>query len=220
MNIRLLKWCEEVGIQPAWNLIWGFPGESPEEYERMASWIPMLTHLRPPDLSLPIRLDRFSPNFERGSELGFREIVPTRAYSYLYPVEVEALHRLAYYFDYSYQKPQNVREYSRELAAQTELWREVHAESRLMLIDQGEALQIWDLRPGARRRVTLLSGLGRRIYLDCDEIASLSELKKRAGDELDGILDPLLSAGLLLRDGDRFLSLATRVSTEFRADAQ
>ena len=26
-NLRLLKWCAEIGITPAWNLLYGFPGE-------------------------------------------------------------------------------------------------------------------------------------------------------------------------------------------------
>lgn len=47
-NIQLLKWCEEFGIVPLWNLLWGFPGEPPEEYIRMAHLLPLLTHLTPP----------------------------------------------------------------------------------------------------------------------------------------------------------------------------
>ena len=30
-NLRLLKWCAEIGIKPSWNLLYGFPGEPPEE---------------------------------------------------------------------------------------------------------------------------------------------------------------------------------------------
>ena len=35
-NIRLLKWCAEIGVTLSWNVLYGFPGEAPEEYERMA----------------------------------------------------------------------------------------------------------------------------------------------------------------------------------------
>ena len=31
-NLRLLKWCRYYGIEVAWNLIWGFPGETEEDY--------------------------------------------------------------------------------------------------------------------------------------------------------------------------------------------
>jgi radical SAM superfamily enzyme YgiQ (UPF0313 family) len=31
-NIQLLKWCREFGIRPEWNVLYGFPGEDPEDY--------------------------------------------------------------------------------------------------------------------------------------------------------------------------------------------
>ncbi|MCI0442202.1 radical SAM protein, partial [bacterium] len=34
-NIQLLKWCKELGVSVYWNLLWGFPGEDPLEYDRM-----------------------------------------------------------------------------------------------------------------------------------------------------------------------------------------
>jgi hypothetical protein len=62
-NIQLLRWCQELGMEPLWNIIYGFPGESPSEYVRMARLLPLLTHLGPPQSCGPIRLDRFSPYF-------------------------------------------------------------------------------------------------------------------------------------------------------------
>ena len=47
-NIQLLKWCAELGVSTHWNWLWGFPGEPMEEYTRLASVIPMLSHLPPP----------------------------------------------------------------------------------------------------------------------------------------------------------------------------
>ena len=48
-NIQLLKWCKELGIEPIWNLLWGFPGEPPEEYARgwRSSFLSSLTSPRP-----------------------------------------------------------------------------------------------------------------------------------------------------------------------------
>ncbi|HSQ24013.1 MAG TPA: RiPP maturation radical SAM C-methyltransferase, partial [Pyrinomonadaceae bacterium] len=47
-NIRLLKWCAELGIHARWNFIYGFPQEPIDEYDRMADLVKSLTHLRPP----------------------------------------------------------------------------------------------------------------------------------------------------------------------------
>ena len=75
-NIQLLKWCKEFGITPHWNLLWGFPHEPPEEYARMAALLPLLTHLTPPQTASAIRIDRFSPNFDRAGALGFADVQP------------------------------------------------------------------------------------------------------------------------------------------------
>ena len=32
-NVELLKWCKEYGVKPYWNLLYGFPGETVEDYE-------------------------------------------------------------------------------------------------------------------------------------------------------------------------------------------
>src|SRR5439155_15442618 len=51
----------ERGIQCFYNVIYGFPGEPPEEYERMADTVASLTHLQAPNTPVRLRLDRFSP---------------------------------------------------------------------------------------------------------------------------------------------------------------
>ena len=33
-NIQLLKWCKEIGVEPLWNFLLGFPGESPDDYRQ------------------------------------------------------------------------------------------------------------------------------------------------------------------------------------------
>ncbi len=73
-NIQLLKWCKEIGIVPEWNILWGFPGESPAEYFRLAKMVPLLSHLQPPNFAISMRLDRFSPNFNEYKELGFKDL--------------------------------------------------------------------------------------------------------------------------------------------------
>jgi ribosomal peptide maturation radical SAM protein 1 len=70
-NVQLLKWCAEYGLRVFWNVIYGFPGEPPEEYARMATIVPALEHLSPPSLG-PLVLDRFSPYHERPGDFGSR----------------------------------------------------------------------------------------------------------------------------------------------------
>jgi hypothetical protein len=105
-NIQTLKWCAEYGVIPLWNIIWGFPGEMPEDYLEMADLIPNLTHLRPPSGHGAIRLDRFSPNFDYAEQLGFTNVRPFPSSFYIYATLPEqAIHNLAYYFTFDYAEP-------------------------------------------------------------------------------------------------------------------
>src|SRR6185295_10755723 len=46
MNMRLLKWAEELGTQVAWNVLVRAPGEKDEWYAEMAEYLPLLHHLQ------------------------------------------------------------------------------------------------------------------------------------------------------------------------------
>ncbi len=70
-NLRLLKWCAEIGVSAMWNLLYGFPGEAPEEYDRMVELIPSIVHLEAPNFS-HVQIQRFSPYFEKAAEFGLQ----------------------------------------------------------------------------------------------------------------------------------------------------
>jgi len=216
-NIQLLKWCKELGVQPGWNLIWGFPGEPPEEYARMARLVPLLTHLRPPYGSGMIRLDRFSPNFDDASRLGFEEVVPLPPYRYIYPLPARALANVAYFFTFRYREPRDVKTYVAPLSRQLRRWRRGWLAHDLFSVDTGECLLLWDLRPARRAPLTMLRGVDRILYQTCDSASDLRRLGERveqegngplAPDMIEQRLEPLLQRGLLVRDGSRYLALA------------
>ena len=43
-----LKWASELGIDTAWNMLTGLPGEVQGWYSEMAKWLPSIFHLQPP----------------------------------------------------------------------------------------------------------------------------------------------------------------------------
>jgi len=218
-NIQLLKWCKEFGITPQWNLLWGFPHEPPEEYARMAALLPLLTHLTPPQTASAIRIDRFSPNFDRAEALGFADVQPFAAYRHIYPFEPAVVANLAYYFTYGYREPQDVERYTADVVREVRRWQQLHPESDLFSIDLGTVLLVCDLRGGGEALVTL-SGLQRLLYELCDTACPLATLQQKTGEatstavsatELDALLEPLLDRGLMVREGMSYLSLAISV---------
>jgi ribosomal peptide maturation radical SAM protein 1 len=219
-NIQLLKWCKEVGVEPQWNFLWGFPGEDPAEYARMARLVPQLMHLAPPVGFSDIRLDRFSPNFFEAEALGFEKVVPLPSYSFLYPALTgEARANLAYFFGFTYREPRDVDGYVQPLLKALRSWSRAarRGDADLFSVDAGGRLLVWDLRPAAREPLAVLDGLDRLLYLACDaavDLRSLVESVRARGlggatvEEIEDRLGRLVDAGLVIQEGTRFLALA------------
>ena len=148
-NVQLLKWCAEIGVRPYWNLIWGFPGEPQEAFDEMAELIPKLTHLAPPGGTGPIRLDRFSPNFEQAAVMGFGDVRPVPAYEAVYPLATDQLARLAYFFAFDDGELRSRSTHIAALEHALDHWRAVHEDSDLLAIDRDGVLTVWD---SVRRR--------------------------------------------------------------------
>ncbi|HYG63625.1 MAG TPA: RiPP maturation radical SAM C-methyltransferase, partial [Thermoanaerobaculia bacterium] len=109
-NVAVLRWCQELGIDSQWNLLFGFPGEDVAEYPAHAELLRRLVHLRPPEACAPIRLDRFSPNFTRYREQGFTSIRPMPSYRHVFPLDEDGLMEIAYFFEYTHLHRDRVRE--------------------------------------------------------------------------------------------------------------
>jgi hypothetical protein len=213
----LLKWCAELGVRPHWNLLWGFPGEPVTAFGDMAALIPKLAHLQPPEGAGAIRLDRFSPNFDQASELGFRDVRPAPAYQAIYGLGDEAIADLAYFFAFNDSEIRRAEPNLNELEQAVAQWRSLHERSGMWLVDNGESLVVWDMRLDAAPTDTHLSGLERELYLACDRCCSPTELAATISrshgspvskETVIETLAPLLDSGLVMSDGRRYLALA------------
>lgn len=215
-NIQLLKWCKELGVTVSWNILWGFPGEDPQEYARMTELIPYLTHLPGPQAAARIRLDRFSPNFEYAKSFGISRVKPHPAYFHLYPLPPEVIANLAYYFVYDYSEERDVLNYTSALWYEVEKWWNAQEASDLFCVDNGSHLLVWDLRPVAARLLTVLTGSQRILYESCQSPRTANELKRMIEKEPDcnsetdvqPLLEPLVKSGLMVQDQKSYLSLA------------
>ncbi len=216
-NVQLLKWCAEVGIRCNWNILWGFPGEPDDAYADMAELIPRLSHLQPPTSAGKIRLDRFSPNFDQAAEFGFRDVRPVPAYELVYGLDRETVADIAYFFSFDDPDAQRIVAATAGLRRAVARWREVHSTSDMWWVDDGETLSVWDMRSGAAPTTTSLTGIERALYLASDSCCSAAELAthmRRAGfgamtaEAVVDSLAPLVTEGLMMSDGRRYLALA------------
>ena len=216
-NIQLLRWSAELGIRVAWNILYGFPGESASEYEAMAELVPKLVHLPPPAACSPFRLDRFSPFYTRGSQLGISRMRPAAAYYYVFPFGKRDLEGLAYYFDFDFNDGRNPHSYTNGLGAQVQSWcaQQTLAPSSRAQLDarcvDGEIL-ITDTRPCAIAAEHHLQGLDAQLYLRCDSAQTLAGLQQRTlsapADDVAAHLQQLVARNLMVEIRGRYLSLA------------
>ena len=219
-NVQLLKWCREYGVSAEWNLLYGFPGETPEDYAAMLTLLPAIRFLGPPSAVGPLRLDRFSPYFDNAADHGIGDIRALRSYGYLYPFDEASLRQIAYYFDYAHPAGPHPEAAARDVIAYVRDW-QVHREP-------GELTAHWradgdlilqDTRRDATARQVVLGGLEQCAYEFCDRVQSLSAIERHlharhpgAGferDQLRGFLDSAVANRLMARQGERYLSLAT-----------
>ncbi|MFI5891039.1 RiPP maturation radical SAM C-methyltransferase [Actinoplanes sp. NPDC051513] len=199
-NVCLLKWARYYGIDVAWNVLWGFPGETAADYEAQAAAMAHLVHLQPPGSADRIWLERFSPLFQSVDGC------PEPSYRYVYPAGVD-LSRAAYFFDWPATLDDTVYEGVR---AEVARWQSVWPSASLTYRAIPGLLQIRDRRshPGTYTFPDPVAA----IYLACDDrprsAAGISRDLDLPRVTVDRVLDELAARGLVFLDGDRALGLA------------
>ena len=216
-NIQLLRWCKELGIEVAWNILAGFPGETAADYATQARLVALLTHLQPPSVCSPIRLDRFSPLHSDAEALGLVRVRPSHAYYYAFPLGRNDLARLAYYFDFDYADGRKPMDYVAPLSRAVAHWIAAHARgdggAPCLDADCDDAgFTVTDTREIAAAPRHRLDGLDAQVYLRCDTSQSLAGLESHFGawrrSEIHNAIARLVAARLMAELDGHYLSLA------------
>lgn len=229
-NIELMKWCREYGVKPYWNFLYGFPGETEEDYAQAMQLVQAIWHLDPPTGVGPVRLDRFSPYHADPAGNGMVNVRPMVPFTFLYPFERPAQMDIAYYFDFDYSdgRPADaratdaiglVREWMADGDRGTLELRDV-ADGRIELLDTRRRMS-----PTPRR--ALLDGWKAAVYLACDRAQSLPALMQLpavatvasvAESEVTAFLTRCVENGLMVTNGRSWLGVAVHVPERAAAD--
>lgn len=214
-NVQLLKWCREHGVRPEWNLLYGFPGETAQDYTAMLDVLDAIWFLEPPSGYGPVRLDRFSPYHQDPDAHGIVAVRPMAPYPYLYPFPEPALMRIAYYFDYDYADGRQPLHYAGPVVDKVRRWmRDDRRGGLWALASEHGGLMLVDERPPARRRAVELEDWHARAYTACDRARSVTGLARDPAldgvgpDALRAFLDRCVGERLMLASSDTYLALA------------
>lgn len=223
-NVRTLREFDDHAITCTWNYLYGFPGETTQDYAPVLDQLPALVHLQPPGGAHRIQLERFSPHFT-DPDLGFGKRRPAEMYQHVYELPDDELADLVYLFD-TEDAGIGGRTEARLIQA-VEDWRAGHPASTLVMetteamdaVGGGEgALLVRDRRHGWPRRTYWFNGWEAAALLHLEEGRTASALRRRlAAEELvvsEGELGEWLAQavalGLLFHDGHTYVSLPTR----------
>lgn len=220
-NIQLLKWCREFNIIVEWNVLYGFPGETPEDYRGLLELLPAIRFLRPPCAAGPIRMDRFSPYHNSPDDFGLVKVRPLSTYRYLYPFDDESLRRIAYYFDFDYEPDNDPTGYAAEVVAYVYDWKDnPELGSLCSLLRPDGSMAIVDTRSDATIPELILSGLEQAAYEFCDQLQAGASIVRHlrtsfpavefSDQQVFDFLESLVQNRLMVSDGTNYLSLAIR----------
>ncbi|MDI3288325.1 RiPP maturation radical SAM C-methyltransferase [Polyangium sp. 15x6] len=214
-NIRLLKHCALHGVQPQWNLLIGFPGETADTYEKYVRDLPSLVHLPSPTGTYPVRFDRFSPYFTQAEEYEL-DLHPFDFYELVYPFPQEDIFEMAYYFvDRNFEAEYFVDMVSwlDKVRARVDAWRDSHAPGCAppdlhFLAEEGRPTVIRDSRFGevVERDV---GELGLKALQAFEKPLRLSTVVGHLGrtPEAEATVSALVDGRMLFQEGDLYVSL-------------
>ncbi|MGW1993748.1 RiPP maturation radical SAM C-methyltransferase [Embleya sp. NPDC001921] len=213
-NVNLLRWAAYYGVSVSWNLLWGFPGESPEDYAEQAALIPLLTHLQAPGGAGRLWMERFSPLFTDRAAFPARFLTPEASLSLVYPEHVK-LDRLAYFFDYELENTPGPETYEAVIEA-VQRWLTPpdpdQPPPRLEFYHSPGLVHVVDTRDPKDESTYTLEGPLASLHMACNERPrGLKAAARAAGlgpDQAESVLNRLCGLGLMMRDGDRYLALA------------
>ena len=227
-NLQCLKWCKEFGIRVIWNILYGFPGEAPEDYAELLQLIQKIPHLDCPVSVNRIQVHRFSPNFDRAEEFGFTNLRPIAAYRHIFHLPERELFDIAYFFDHDFTLGDELESRVQEIRAAVAGWRAVEETGQLqhLALDGGEGI-IADTRCNSAGGYFHLDRLMNRAYLFCDSIQSSQGVENHlrsvhgscvSARLVEDMLNQFIDAGIMAREADRFLALATLTASDRAQD--
>ena len=197
-GLELLKWTTYFGIRNSYNILYGFPGETADDYDRQADVLRKIPHFQPPYAICQARPDRGSPMFEDPDGHSITMLRPSACYRHIYPPDYD-LRRISYYFEHQVGDilpPSGYQECIKLVDEWTARWNGPDR-PKLRYVKTWDSISIHDLRNG-RAKGYRYDDERAALYELCAESKSREEIgaafegegdDASAGDEGSGWID-------------------------------
>ncbi len=213
-NLQVLKYCEELNIEHAANLITHFPGETQKDIDDAIKNIDFASAYRPPLSLTPFALLQGSLVDQERQKYGIHSVKNYGFLDGLLPMSIRDkldFQLKSYKMQRAFPKYTKLR---RKIAQWNDIYDRCSREGikPLSYKDGGTYLIIEDRR--YEGSITHLDGDIRKLYLFCDSIRSFEEIGNRFSEyelsELHRVLIELVGLKIMYKEGEDYLSLAIR----------
>ncbi|MGE5341721.1 MAG: RiPP maturation radical SAM C-methyltransferase [Candidatus Omnitrophota bacterium] len=211
-NIEFVKWCTYYGIVDLYNLLFGFPGETIEDYELQCKVISKIPHFQPPYAITRARAERGSPMYLNRWDYAISDMIPAYCYNYIFPGERFDLQHVSYYFMHKVGNTPEVSNY-RNILSKVAEWKkrwETGSRPKLRYHKSVDTVHVEDTRSGVLCRYVYMDREAELIEF-LDDASSWDALTKRFDDDVEWLqktLADLMEKDLVLHMDDRYLNLA------------
>ena len=178
-QVRFLRDCCAYNITTHYGILWGNPGETAEDYHRMTDLIPFISHLPPPNYTVPVFLERFSPYFMTPDRFEIHNIRPAPIYPVMFGGRSLDYARIAYVFYYEHDSDQikELMEARQQLVNTAVDWKENFRPDLLIAAESDGVLYIADRRE-SELKLLRITGLERDLLRLCEQPRTAAEIER------------------------------------------
>lgn len=210
-NITFLRDATTLDFELFWNMVWGVPGETIEDYREMNSLIPLLVHLIPPIGIFHMTMVRFSPYFRNPDLYGIEGVEPIPSYRDVYPsyadIDKIAIIFRCHYREENLEDPTEIERLIKQLDEWNTRWNNTLFRPRLEITRQGSGeVILLDTRG--------LEGCDVKTEVDSEFIRELIEPSIYSGSALQ---KTLLEKKVAIKDG-KFIVPLVVIGDEIRRE--
>jgi ribosomal peptide maturation radical SAM protein 1 len=213
-NVAFTKWCTYYNINNFYNILYGFPGETAEDYKRQGELLPKLFHLQPPYSMARARPERGSPMYNNRKKYHITKLEPNYCYYHIYPEDRFDMDKVSYFLSFEMDNLPGGESYHSTLRA-AHTWRKLwNAGKRpiLQYTKNWDTIVVTDTRGQSARTVKYK---GKQVELfeflhePRTEKAILDHFnEKEMSGWLQETLQEFIANDFVLHMDDRYLTLA------------
>jgi ribosomal peptide maturation radical SAM protein 1 len=219
-NLAALKYCKENHIQNSYNFIIDYPNEEKIDFNETQKNIGFIQkYIEPPNISKYVVTFQ-SPIYNNLEKYNIKNLESTVIDTIMYPKNIRD-ENISFF--YSFKRKQEIKENPwKQLISN---WKNIYNQQKILalkkntdleklvfyFIDGVNFIKIYDKRINNNAMIYILNKEERKIFLECRDIKSLSELKENLKDinacELEKTLDSFVRVGILYKENELFLAL-------------